>query len=112
MRTNLMKLGSARRHRFSARIGRFGTKTNWNGYPEKTVCLQDVKTVDDGQTRTDHLWFTFGRTWEMLNPQIGDIIEFDARVGEYSKGYWDDRSWDYKLNRPTNMVIVQAAQEA
>lgn len=76
------------------------------------MCIQDVKTVADGQTRTDHLWFIFDKTWKVLNPQVGDTIEFDARVGKYIKGYRGDRSWDYNLNRLTNMVIVQATQEA
>jgi len=107
MRTKLQAIGGDNRHTFTALIGRFGTKTNWNGYPEKTVCLHDVRIVGRSKPLTDHLWFTFGKVWERLNPQVGDLIQFDARVGEYTKGYWDERTIDYNLKRPTNMSILE-----
>jgi hypothetical protein len=45
-----------------------------------------------------------------LNLSVGDKIQFDARVGEYVKGYvnWreqiDERTIDYKLNYQTKFI--------
>lgn len=108
MRRKLKTLGNKERHSFTARIGRFGSKKNWNGYPEKTVCIQDVKIAGEEKPLTDHLWFTFGKTWEKLDPKEGDLIQFDARVGKYTKGrYWYERMTDYDLKWPTHMKVLE-----
>jgi hypothetical protein len=100
------------RHRFKARVERFGTKTNYHGFPAPTLLLTDVRFASNNKPATDHIWFTVGKTIEKMELQPGDIIEFDARVGEYVKGYVNHRDWtdertiDYKLNRPTRIVKV------
>ena len=91
-------------------VSRFGTVTNWHGFPEPTVLLQDVVFVNSGQQATDHVWFKVGQMWRGVKE--GDTVEFDARIASYTKGYVnhregvDDRTFDYKLNRPTKIEVM------
>lgn len=93
---------------FIATVERFGTKKNlYTRLPDKTILLKDVKFAETGKPATTHIWFTVGKTIDALNLSEGDIIKFEARVAEYVKGfvnyreYIDERTLDYKLNRPT-----------
>jgi hypothetical protein len=101
------------RMRFRATVKRFGTKKNYHGYPEPTILLKNVTFVDNGSVATDHIWFTVGKTLAKLMLKPGEIVEFDARVGEYIKGYVnhreyiDEREIDYKLNRPTKFSKLE-----
>jgi hypothetical protein len=100
------------RLRFKATVQRFGTKTNYHGYPEKTVLLSDVFFASDGSVAADHLWFSVGKTIDSLGLTEGAIVAFDARIGTYEKGYVnyrkgiDDRSQDWKLTRPTKFELL------
>jgi len=100
-----------KRMRFHAKVERFGNRPNWHGYPQPTILLRNIAAVDNETIVSDHLWFTVGASWQGVG--VGDLIEFDARVGEYSKGYVntregiDNRQVDYKLNRPTRIVVMQ-----
>ncbi|MGB9407475.1 MAG: hypothetical protein WCA89_08060 [Terracidiphilus sp.] len=58
VREELGKL-HGKRLRFKAKVGRFGSKSNYKtGLPEKTVLLLNVIDVSTGQQTCDHLWFT------------------------------------------------------
>lgn len=101
------------RLRFRATVERFGKKLNWKGYSEDTVLLKEVFIMETNELATDHIWFTVGKTWYELNLKPGDVIEFDARVGAYQKGYVHrlaenkKRKVDYKLNRPTMIKKIK-----
>ncbi len=104
-RPRLQALGNTERHTFTATFVRFGTKHGWQ-VPERTVLLSNVKLGTE--TVADHLWFTCGKTWDQLDLQAGDSVQFDARVGKYQKGYqgyredvYKPRMTDYRLERPT-----------
>jgi hypothetical protein len=99
------------RIRVRARIEEYGT----NGQ-ESVYLLIDVRDAASCELLTDHLWMPIG-TWARGMRQ-GDIIEFDATVAPYVKGYFGQRqdvlrarrlpSVDYHLEDPTNAeVIVQ-----
>lgn len=110
MRTELKAINGERK-RFTARIERFGSKRAFRGPDIKTILLVDVKAASDGMPITDHLWFAKGKRWDGIQP--GDVVEFDARVGMYEKGYKGHRddvfnpaSKDYRLERPTKIVKV------
>jgi hypothetical protein len=53
-----------------------------------------------------------------LELQPGDIVEFDARVGDYVQGYVNNREYiderilDYKLNRPTRFEPIAVGPTA
>jgi hypothetical protein len=94
-----------RRERFSAKVERFGKKRNYHGFPEDTILLTNIKDAH-GTVVADHVWFSVGATFDWLN--AGDLIEFDARVTTYMKGYSDNdpdnpRRMDYRLSRPTKL---------
>jgi hypothetical protein len=105
MRKALKKL-DGQRIRFSGRVERFGTKDGFTGI-EPTVLLKHVKLVEDGMKLTDHVWINKGLQW--ANVQIGDVVAFDARVDSYLKGYWDNKSIDYRLTRPTKVEVTSSA---
>lgn len=92
------------RVKFKAVVDRFGTKSNWYGFPQQTICFKNVK-FEDGSFATDHIWFTVGKTIEKLELKENDDVEFFARPSKYIKGYKnryvDERRIDYKLNNPT-----------
>ena len=114
MRKNLKNI-EGERLRFKATVERFGKKTSFKGFPEDTILFKNVIRLDNNELATDHIWFTVGKTISSLNLNSGDVVEFDARVGDYVKGYVnyrefiDERTVDYKLNRPTRFKIIHKA---
>ena len=110
MRKNLQKIGKKSRHRFQGTFSRYGSKSGYYG-PEKTILLTNI--TEEGTPVCDHLWFNATKGFQACDPQEGDILEFDARVAEYTKGYFGHRDdvyvpvqEDYKLSRPTKVVNV------
>src|SRR5438045_9635814 len=94
------------RQTFRAVFVRFGSKSAYSGPPIPTALFRDV-TDAAGEPMCDHLWFTVGKQMEALALQADEVIEFDARVTRYEKGYkghrWDvdaPISTDYRLSRP------------
>jgi len=97
---------------------RYGTKTNWNGYPENTILLKEIKN-SFGKIISDHIWFSFTKGFQKLGKlENGDIIQFQARVKPYVKGYVnhsdyiDEREIDYKLNNPTKIQKIGKIDES
>jgi hypothetical protein len=77
-----------------------------------------VRALDDAAVAADHLWFPMTKAFEALGPLTqGDVIEFDARVTRYEKGYRGRRvdvaienppAYDFRLSRPTRLVRYAA----
>ena len=92
---------------------RFGWKTGYRGGALQTVLLRNV-TDHSGILLSDHLWFNFTKQFEKQEHQLveGAVVEFEARVKSYIKGYVnrreeiDERSLDYKLSFPTKIKVV------
>lgn len=98
---------------FRGTVARFGTKTAYRGPDIPTVMFKDV-TDKSGTVVTDHIWFILGKQMARLNLQEGDMVEFDARVTEYVKGYKGYREdvykaleVDYRLSNPTKVRKVE-----
>ena len=114
MRTNLKKYFGSRRV-FQGTFKRFGIKSGYKG-PLKTVLLVDVIDYVTKEVMTDHLWFTCGKRFDILDLQEGDVVQFSARVTEYLKGYqggeegsYEDvygQELDYRLSYPTKSQKV------
>ncbi|MBU2634768.1 MAG: hypothetical protein KJ674_06030 [Nanoarchaeota archaeon] len=78
----------------------------------------DVTDVLTNEVLTDHLWFTCGKRFDCLDLLEGELVQFDARVTEYLKGYQggDEGSYedvygqelDYRLSFPTKVKKVNA----
>jgi hypothetical protein len=112
VRKELSKMENVRSS-FVGTFKRYGTKTNYNGFPEKTILLVDIKSAE-GRAVSDHLWFNFTKQFEKLGElKEGDIVSFDARVRTYIKGYVnfreeiDNRELDYRLSHPTKVEILK-----
>ena len=100
---------------FRGTLERSGTKRGWKGVTEITLLFTNITDVS-GTVVCDHLWFNNTEGFASLGPwEPGDIVEFDARVTAYTKGYAGYREEvcfekplerDYKLSRPTRMKKV------
>ena len=98
---------------------RYGRKSGWKGREERTLLLRSVVKVNDETALCDHLWFNLTKGFAALgNLAEGDIIELDARVKMYWKGYFGRRddidlmldkppTISYKLSHPTKIRKVE-----
>lgn len=114
MRKQLKPLNNTRK-RFKGTVDSFGTKRGWEGITLPTILLTDVIDLSTNKKVTKHLWFNLTKGFSKLNLKEGDIIKFDARVKEYTKGYKGYREdleferpieTDYKLSHPTKIEKV------
>ena len=108
---NKLKSINGKRLRFCGTFDRYGTKSNWHGFPETTILLKDIRIIpktDKDEIISDHLWFSMTKGFEKLGGlNCGDLISFEARTTPYVKGYVnyregiDERSTDFRLSHPT-----------
>ena len=110
MRDKLRKIGSKERHRFTGTFIRTGWKSGYMSDGIETVLLQNIKDESE-KIVADHLWFNMTQGFYCANLSAGDIVQFDARVEPYTKGYMGYRDdvycsieEDYKLSRPTKVI--------
>lgn len=103
------------RFRCAAVVERFGTMAGYRG-PVQTILLKEVIEAGTRRKLTDHLWFRAGKWTMELRP--GDVVEFDARVGDYEKGYKGRREVydapvrrDWRLERPTKIVVTRVEEQ-
>lgn len=100
------------RKRFRAVFSRLGKKTNYQGYSEDTILLNHVREAESLRIVTDHVWFSYTKGFEKIKLTEGCVIEFEARVKEYNKGYVNNRyslskrTIDFKLSNPTQIKLV------
>jgi hypothetical protein len=99
---------------FFGTVSRFGSKKGFKGRPAiETLCLVDVRDRS-GRISCDHLWFVFTAGFKRAAPELGDRVQFDARVRPYLKGYRGGRNdpecggvtTDYKLSNPTGIRVI------
>lgn len=108
MRIELGKLAGERK-RFRAVVEDFGTGRG--AKRTETVLLIEVRRTDDPDVVVaDHVWFKKGSQFQ--NIAVGDVIEFDAEVEQYEKGYSnfrlgiDETTVDYRLSKPSDVQVV------
>jgi hypothetical protein len=100
------------RKKFRGTFSRTGKKTNFKGYSEDTILLKNIVDSETNSVVADHLWFSYTKGFEALTLQEGTILEFEARVKEYTKGYInkrykiDQQKSDYRLSHPTKIRIA------
>ena len=100
------------RKRFSAVVERFGKKINYKGYSEETILLKKITDVESQEVVADHLWFTFSLAFQKAKISEGVLIEFNARVKDYKKGYVNkkigvnNQKKDFKLSNPSKIVVL------
>jgi hypothetical protein len=102
------------RKKFRATFERVGKKVNYKGYTEETILLKNIVDFETKQVVADHIWFSYTKGFEKLLLIPGMMLEFEARVKEYKKGYVNkalnlrNRSTDYKLSHPTKIAAIPA----
>jgi hypothetical protein len=112
MRKKLAEEVGARK-KFRGVFARYGKKVNYKGYSEETVLVEQIVDAETNQLMCDHIWFSLTKSFEKLNLTSGDVLQFDARIKEYQKGYKnsaykiDNTSKDFKLSHPTNISLVK-----
>ena len=112
MRKNLAP-EKGKRKKFRATFERIGKKVNYKGYTEETILLKNIVDLETTIVVADHVWFTYTKGFEELTLKPGMILEFDARVKEYKKGYVNKglgltkRSTDFKLSHPTKITAAK-----
>lgn len=107
MRKKLSKI-NGERTKFFGKFERIGSKSGWKG-KEKTVLIKDISD-QYGTSVADHIWFNYTKGFQNIYLNNGDLLEFEARVKEYEKGYKGSRldvdapvSRDYKLSHPSKI---------
>jgi hypothetical protein len=112
MRKELKKI-EEQRELFKGVFSKYGRKTNYKGPSTDTVLLVEIRD-GNGAFICDHLWFNLTKGFEKLGTlRQGDIIQFEARVKKYKKGYVnrqagiDDSKVDYKLSHPTKIGKIK-----
>ena len=111
MRSQLAKRDGVR-GTFRATFVRLGKKLNYRGQSEETLLLTAVSSVDENRVVCDHVWFAFTKGFQEAKLTPGCLVEFDARIKEYTKGYVNKRiginqkQRDYKLSHPTKVKVV------
>jgi hypothetical protein len=103
------------RKKFRALFTRFGKKVNYKGYSETTVLLTNITDTETNEIVTEHLWFAYTAGFEKAKIHEGALVEFEARIREYTKGYVNkkfginNRKKDYKLSHPTKIRTVSSS---
>ena len=112
MRRELAK-EEGKRKKFQALFDRVGKKVNYKGYSEETILLKNILDLESQKIVADHIWFSYSKGFINASISVGDVIEFEARVKEYHKGYVnkrygiDNRKKDYRLSHPTKVEEVR-----
>jgi hypothetical protein len=110
VRKGLEKQAGARK-KFQATFVRLGKKTNYRGFTEETILLKNIVDLESNKIVTEHVWFTYTKTFQQIRLAEGIQIEFEARIKKYFKGYKnskykiDNRQEDYKLSHPTKISL-------
>ena len=107
------------RLKFNGTFIRFGMKNNFKGMPTETLLFKDVRSIDES-IYEDHIWFNMTKEFGKIENQLkeGVIVEFEARIKMYIKGYVnkreyiDNREIDYKLSYPTKIKIIDDELQA
>lgn len=91
---------------------RYGSMYEY-GIKFTTVLIRDIES--NGETVADHQWFRINEGFENLQLQNGDIIEFNADVSAYVKGYLGKNKQlkkercvrlDYQLINLSNIKVI------
>lgn len=106
-REALGKIGSKKRHQYTATVGRYGTRITEDGF-KSTLLLTNIKLNE--QVVADHVWVELNSYLRKLGwLHRGDELQFVARVACYSK-LLDElgHQWthDYKLSQINHVRLI------
>ena len=115
MRKEIKNIGKEKSHTFTAVFERTGWKSGYK-CDLQTVLLTSISM--NGKIVADHLWFNLTKGFKDADMKPGDIVEFQARVASYTKGYKGYKEdvyvpieKDYKLERPTRIKVLRRCDQ-
>lgn len=104
---------------YLAQVADFGSKRGYRCDTIDTVLLVGLSDCEAGEIVAEHLWMVSGKQMEKLGLDIGDFIQFRARVTKYIKGYFGHRDdvhkpieTDYRLSNPTKFTRLALTDSA
>ncbi len=110
MRTKL-QAQEGQRKKFQAVFVRFGKKVNFRGLSEETILLKNIIDLEDQRLVSDHAWFSYTKAFQKVKLEPDTLVEFEARVKKYNKGYVNKRyginrtTTDYRLSHPSKICV-------
>lgn len=111
MRSGL-KRDAGQRKTFKALFVRLGKKSGFKGRSQETILLRNVTDPETGVLLTDHAWLNLTESFLAAGIREGTVIEFEARVKAYTKGYVNKRytidrqKRDFRLSHPTRFRVA------
>ncbi len=77
------------------------------------ACLMNVRLYD--RQVADHVWVHRSKVMKRLGLQYGDIVEFEARVGRYTRGeplnHVSEIEFEYTLEKLRDMRVIRRRAE-
>ncbi len=117
MRESLKKLNGERKT-FIGTFEQYSSRKYSVAY-RKTALIKNIKDIN-GKFISDHAWVACNENFNDIgNLTKGDVIQFNAKIKEYIKGYWDLREEiniikpyekDYKFDELKKVRIIKAAK--
>jgi hypothetical protein len=119
-KTKLKDLQRDARYRFRARFRRLEDKQGYR-VVDAAVVLEDVRLVSSGTQVLKQVCFTKSTLFDRLGRlELGDLVEFDARVTKVQLGY-DGSDFlkrieqpprvEWRLTHPTKIRVVEPPKE-
>lgn len=97
MREKLADLKNTRKT-YTAFFERYGVRKLFGKFEALTLLFSDIKNSDN-ELMSQHIWLNSNKSFEKINFVRGDIVQFEARVIEYEKGYRRYKGNDPKLKQ-------------
>lgn len=96
MRHKLEEYQGKEKHRFTAKVIRYGSFYDYEKKENTTTILfRDVKS-ESGEVLTDHVWVRQDSYMKSIALKEGKVYSFEAKVGTYSRGR---TARDFQLNK-------------
>ena len=96
-------------HTFTAVFQGFSRTTS----ESNVACFQRVRL--NGVEVADHVWVHRSKAMKRLGMEYGDIVEFEARVGRYSRGeplrHVSEIEYDFMLEKIKDVRIMERRAE-
>ena len=112
MRSELKAVGLGEKHTFTAEFVKYSYKMSRAKVPIRTLLFQNIKN-EEGKIVADHIWFMTTNEFDKFKFHYGNVVQFDAYIGEYVKGYFGTRkdrnhnhkkmALDYNLSCPSQI---------
>ena len=112
MRIELQKI-EGERMRFRGKVVEIYKVNTFKEYYEWRMILEKIVRVDTNKEVADKLHIKISKTIKEANLLAGDLIEFDATVGECWEDFYykqldiDDRQLNYNLKRLNQIKILE-----